>query len=210
MPRSARAARRWYPYGPDVTAWIEATCVLPSGEHIGRPFRLMAWQKDWINELYACDAKGNLRYRWSLLGIPKKNGKSTMIAALALYHLMADPDEADPWAVCAAASDRQADLVFNAAKLMCELSAVLRDATDRYRWEIRPKGRPVGRAREELESAHPGWRQPRGLSGRHVFQGCRGRTRGCGRDHQSGGAREARDFACSEPLHPALIPTSET
>ena len=75
----------------------------------------MRWQKDWINELYACDAKGNLRYRWSLLGIPKKNGKSTMIAALALYHLMADPDEADPWAVCTAASDRQADLVFNAA-----------------------------------------------------------------------------------------------
>ena len=27
----------------------------------------------------------------------------TLIAALALYHLMADPDEADPWAVCAAA-----------------------------------------------------------------------------------------------------------
>lgn len=64
-----------------MTAWIEANCVLPSGEHIGRPFRLMPWQKDWINELYACDPKGNLRYRWSLLGIPKKNGKSTMIAA---------------------------------------------------------------------------------------------------------------------------------
>jgi hypothetical protein len=61
--------RRWYSYGPDVTSWIEANCVLPSGEHIGRPFRLMQWQKDWINELYACDAKGNLRYRWSLLGI---------------------------------------------------------------------------------------------------------------------------------------------
>ncbi|GAB4333628.1 MAG: terminase large subunit [Dehalococcoidia bacterium] len=145
-------ARRWYSYGPDVTSWIEANCVLPSGEHIGRPFRLMAWQKDWINELYACDAKGNLRYRWSLLGIPKKNGKSTMIAALALYHLMADPDEADPWAVCAAASDRQADLVFNAAKLMCELSPALRDATDRYRWEIRPKGRP-GRLERVAASA---------------------------------------------------------
>lgn len=41
-----------------------------------------------------------------------------------------------------AASDRQADLVFKAAELMCELSPVLRDATDRYRWEIRPKGPP--------------------------------------------------------------------
>jgi phage terminase large subunit-like protein len=148
-----RDPRRWYSYGPDVNAWIEANCVLPSGERIGRPFRLMPWQKDWINELYACDAKGTLRYRWSLLGIPKKNGKSTMIAALALYHLMADPDEADPWAVCAAASDRQADLVFNAAKLMCELSPALREATDRYRWEIRPKGRP---GRLELVAASAG------------------------------------------------------
>lgn len=76
--------RRWYSYGPDVSAWIEANCVLPSGGHIGRPFRLMACQNDRINELYACDAKGNLGYRWSLLGIPKKNGKSTMVAALAL------------------------------------------------------------------------------------------------------------------------------
>jgi phage terminase large subunit-like protein len=75
-----------------------------------------------------------------------------MIAALALYHLMADPDEADPWAVCAAASDRQADLVFNAAKLMCELSPALREATDRYRWEIRPKGRP-GRLERVAASA---------------------------------------------------------
>jgi hypothetical protein len=80
-------ARRWYSYGPDVSSWIQANCALPSGEHIGRPFGLMPWQKDWINELYACDAKGSLRYRWSLLGIPKKNSKPTMTAVLALYHL---------------------------------------------------------------------------------------------------------------------------
>lgn len=62
-------ARRWYSYGPDVSAWIEANCVPPSGEHIGRPFRLMPPQKDWTNELYACDAKGHLlRYRRRLPG----------------------------------------------------------------------------------------------------------------------------------------------
>lgn len=75
--------RRWYSYGPDVAGWIEANCVLPSGEHIGRPFRLMPWQKDWINELYACDSKGNLRYRWSPLGIPKKSGEYRPLDALA-------------------------------------------------------------------------------------------------------------------------------
>ncbi len=109
----------------------------------------MPWQKDWINEIYACDAKGNLRYRWSLLGIPKKNGKCTMIAAVALYHLIVGPDEADPWAVCAAASDRQAAIVFNAAKLMCELPSVPGEATDRY------AGRSAQEDGRDVSSASP-------------------------------------------------------
>jgi hypothetical protein len=77
--------RRWYSYGRDVTGRIGANCVLPLHEYLVLPLRLMPWQRDCINELYACDAKGSLRYRWSLFGIPKKRGKSTMIAALALY-----------------------------------------------------------------------------------------------------------------------------
>jgi phage terminase large subunit-like protein len=126
--------------GADVAAWIEENCVYPSGAEIGAPFRLMEWQRDWLNELYECTQDGLLRYRWALLGIPKGNGKSTLIAAIALYHLLGDPAEADPWVVCAAASDKQADIVFNAAKMMCEMSPLLKEATERYRWEIRPKG----------------------------------------------------------------------
>lgn len=135
-------AERKFTVGADVADWIEAHCVYPSGEMIGQPFRLLPWQREWLDELYRCGAEGDLQYRWALLGIPKKNGKSTLIAALALYHLLGDPYESDPWAVCAAASDRQADIVFNAAKSMCEYSPALRDATIRYRWEIRPKGGP--------------------------------------------------------------------
>lgn len=109
---------------------------------IGQPFRLMDWQKKWLEELYECDSDQNLKYRWALLGLPKGNGKSTLIAALALYHLLGDDDEPDPWVVCAAASDRQADIVFNACKTMCELSPRLKEATIRYRWTIQPKGAP--------------------------------------------------------------------
>lgn len=125
--------------GHAVCDWIEAHCVYPSGEFMGRPFILLPWQREWICELYRCDAAGELQYQWALLGVPKKNGKSSLIAALALYHLLGDPAEADPWVVVAAASDKQADIVFNAAKRMCELSLTLREATDRYRWEIQPK-----------------------------------------------------------------------
>ena len=125
--------------GHDVCDWIEKHCVYPSGEFMGQPFLLLPWQREWIAELYRCDDRANLQYQWALLGIPKKNGKSSLAAALGLYHLLGDPDESDPWVVVAAASDKQADIVFNAAKRMCEYSPTLREATVRYRWEIRPK-----------------------------------------------------------------------
>lgn len=133
-PRASR--KRWYSYGGEVCDWIERYCTLPSGDHIGEPFRLMDWQRDWINEIYSADAKGTLRYRWSLLGISKGNGKSPLAAALALYHLLGDPDEPDPWVVVAAASDKQADVVFDAIKQMCKASPELARLTRVFRWEI--------------------------------------------------------------------------
>lgn len=129
-------------YGNEVIEWIEEHCVLPTGEHIGEPFRLMEWQKEWIRELYRTDAVGTLQYRWALLGVPKGNGKSPLAAALGLYHLLGDPDVADPWVVVAAASDKQADIVFDAAKRMCEMSPSLNARTTRYRWEIQVKDAP--------------------------------------------------------------------
>lgn len=133
------SGKRWYSYGPEVCDWIEEYCVLPTGDHAGQPFRLMNWQRDWICELFAADAKGTLRYRWSLLGVPKGNGKSPLVAALALYHLLGDPDEDDPWVVVAAASDKQADIVFGACREMCRRSPKLAALTISYRWEIRAK-----------------------------------------------------------------------
>lgn len=129
-----------YTLGEEVCDWIERWCVLPSGDHIGQPFALMPWQRAWIHELYRCTEDYTLRYTWSLLGVPKGNGKSPLVAALALYHLLGDNDEPDPWVVVSAASDKQADMVFDAAKRICELSPALNAATDRYRWEIQVKG----------------------------------------------------------------------
>lgn len=142
-----------YTLGEEVCDWIERFCVLPSGEHIGTPFTLMPWQREWIYELYRTNAEYDLRYTWALLGVPKGNGKSPLIAALALYHLLGDQDEPDPWVVVAAASDKQADVVFDAAKRICELSPDLAAATDRFRWEIRPKG---GKGKLERVAASKG------------------------------------------------------
>lgn len=140
MVAPATLPRKRYSYGPEVISWIEKYCVYPSGEKMGEPFILMPWQREWITDLYETDATGTLRYRWALLGIPKANGKSPLASALACYHLLGDPDEDDPWVVVAAASDKQADIVFDGAKRICEKSATLNPLTIRYRWEIRAKG----------------------------------------------------------------------
>lgn len=122
--------------GFEVIRWIEAHCVFTNGEWIGQPFVLQPWQKHLILELFELQPADDLRrYRWALIGVPKKNGKTELAAALALYFLIAD-GELSPLVVCAAASEEQADLVFGAAKRMAEMSPTLRRVTDRYDKEI--------------------------------------------------------------------------
>ena len=90
--------------------WIEAHCVFTQGEWAGKPFRLLDWQKRLLVELFELQADGVRRYRWALWGVPKKQGKTELAAAIGLYPLIAD-GEPSPLVVCAAASDDQADLV---------------------------------------------------------------------------------------------------
>ena len=131
-----------YSFGPQVCRWIERNCVLPTGEDIGAPFVLLPWQREFIWDLYSCDRNGEQVYRWALLGVPKGNGKSPLLAALGLYDLVGDPSEVDPWVVCSATSSKQADIIFGAARAMADMSPTLRDQTIRYTWEIRAKDGP--------------------------------------------------------------------
>lgn len=120
--------------GFEVIRWVELHCVFTNGEWIGQPFRLLPWQKRLLVELFETQDDGLRRYRWAYISVPKKNGKTELAAALGLYLLIGD-DEPAPLVVCAAASDDQADLVFNAAKTMCELSPTLRAVTEGGRFE---------------------------------------------------------------------------
>lgn len=79
--------------------------------------------------------------RWALIGIGKKNGKTELAAALACYFAFGpsgpggNPEPA-ALVVCAAGSDDQADLVFGAAKTMCEQSPTLSQITEVFEAEI--------------------------------------------------------------------------
>lgn len=87
----------------------------------GQPFALYDWQKNALREFYGTveDSEGELlrKYWYLYLEIPKKNGKSELAAALALYHLFADGEMNAEVYLCAA--DREnASIVYNAAVFM--------------------------------------------------------------------------------------------
>jgi phage terminase large subunit-like protein len=56
----------------------------------GQPIKLLEWEKDYLRKMLdTLDAAGNPKYEQSLLFVPKKQGKTTFLAALALYLLHA-------------------------------------------------------------------------------------------------------------------------
>lgn len=140
--------------GFHVIRWVERHCVHTNGEWIGRPFRLLGWQKRLLVELFELEwfpdprlpggGEWLRRYRWALIGIAKKNGKTELAAALALYLLIGDEEPA-PLIACAAGSEDQADLVFGAAKTMVELSQTLSQVAIAYEKEIQVPSIPGAR-----------------------------------------------------------------
>lgn len=94
-----------------------------TGDFFGQPFILLDWQIEAIREVYGTTENGKRKYKMAYLEIPKKNGKTEVVAALAIFHLVCDPPGGQ--VVCAAAERDQASLVFNAAKDMISQSKVL-------------------------------------------------------------------------------------
>lgn len=95
------------------------------GEWAGSSFLLQIWQENFLRELFGrVDRNGLRQYRTGYVEIPRKNGKSELAAAIALYMLFGD---GEPGAeIYSAASERnQASLVFNAAAAMVRASPSL-------------------------------------------------------------------------------------
>lgn len=136
-----------------VIKWIEAHCVFTNGEWIGQPFVLQKWQKRLLLELFEIDPDtGWRRFRWAYISVPKKNGKTELAAALGLYFLIGDEEPA-ALIICAAAAEEQADLVFGAAKTMCEMSPTLRAVTQVYSDEITVPSSPGSRLKRVAAAA---------------------------------------------------------
>jgi len=106
---------------------------------LGQPFKLLPFQKDVIRDIYAPDSNGLRKRRTYILGLPRKNGKSQLGAALALYHLIGDRHDSAPQVISAAGDRAQARLVFDEASRMVQMSPELSEACVVLRNEIRCK-----------------------------------------------------------------------
>lgn len=89
------------------------------GEWQGEPFRLLPWQWEEViaPAFGTLREDGNRRYRFVYVEIPKKNGKTELGAAIALYMLCADR-EGKPEIYSASGDREQAALVYSAASEM--------------------------------------------------------------------------------------------
>src|SRR5262245_38170374 len=70
--------------------WFINNLTHAKGEAGGQPFRLRPWQKRIVQQIFKRRKDGLRQYRTALLMLPRKNGKSELAAAIALYGLLAD------------------------------------------------------------------------------------------------------------------------
>ena len=96
----------------------------------GNPLVLREWQKTLVEHLFAWDEDG-LRNRVSLVGMPRKSGKSALGSTIGLYSLILGPKGAEVYSV--AAEKDQARIVFQDAKRTVEASPELTAITKLYR-----------------------------------------------------------------------------
>lgn len=105
---------------------------VPKGKGAGEPLRFRPWQRDLIKTMYP---PTGARPRQGVISMPRGNGKSAIAAALALYGLLAD-DEPGAQVLVVASDERQARIVFNAARRMVQLDPRLAEQVQIYRDQL--------------------------------------------------------------------------
>lgn len=106
--------------------FIERFCKHSKGRWAGEPVLLELWQKAFIQAVYGfVDEETRLRkYKKAVLFIGRKNGKSTLASALALYNLTSD-GEGGAECYSVAVKKDQSKIVWEEAKRMIKKSPAL-------------------------------------------------------------------------------------
>ena len=101
------------------------------GGKSGELIVLRPWQRELLNWLMARNSKGKKMHRQSLIGLPRKSGKSALLSGLALYELILGADGGEVFTV--ASSRDQARIVFGTTRRMVEMDPEMSAMTKVYR-----------------------------------------------------------------------------
>lgn len=137
--------------------FIERFCRHSKGEWAGKPVKLELFQKAYISALFGfVDAStGYRKYKESLFYVARKNGKSTMLAGIALYCLIAD-NEAGAEVYSVATKKDQARIIFDEVCNMVRQSPDLlqvckKRKSDLYFSLAMSKCQPLGKNSDTLD-----------------------------------------------------------
>jgi len=124
---SRRAAWKGYAAGSEVAHFADFCrehLVQSEDRWEGRPLVLEAWQRRMLGEALAFDEEGLPVWRSVVIVAPRKTGKTSLLAALAVYRLVTSAGR--PEILLAASSDKQAGRLFDAAARFVRRSPELR------------------------------------------------------------------------------------
>lgn len=104
-----------------VLKFISKYCLTPEGQHVGKPFILAPFQIEYLKAIY----NNPLGTRRAYLSIGRKNGKTSLCAAILLAHLVGPEAKMNSQIVSGARSREQAGVLHALASKMISLSPEL-------------------------------------------------------------------------------------
>jgi len=116
--------------------FVERFCKQSKGRWIGKRFILDLWQKAMIQTIFGfVNQEGNRKYKEAFTLIGRKNGKSSMLAAIGLYMLIADGEGGSEVYPVANKRD-QAKIIFTEALNIVRQSTLLSRHLGKRRTDI--------------------------------------------------------------------------
>lgn len=123
---------------------------------MGSPLILRNWQKELTRHVFAKSESGAYRQTVNLIGMPRKNGKSSLGSVYALFHLFMGARGGEIYSL--ASEKEQARIVFGDTKKMVEANPELMSMVKLYKDAIElPATGSVYRVRSSEDSSAEGY-----------------------------------------------------
>lgn len=128
--------------GEKVCRFIEEFLVVPEGDMVGQPIRLLSFQECFILAVYDNPAGTGRAY----LSIARKNGKTGIIACLVLAHIVGPEALTNSRMMSGARSRKQAAEVYNYSSKMLMMSPRMKGL-----YRVVPSGKMIVGLRKNVE-----------------------------------------------------------